>query len=577
MNNVLYLFLRRMRFPLVLIIALYAVTVTGLALMPGVDAEGNPTPGMGVFNAFYVISYTSTTIGFGELPAPYSAAQRIWMTVSMYLTVIGWSFSVVQVVALLQEQAFQNAVKASRFARRILHLQEPFYIVCGYGETGSMVTRGLDRLGLRVVVVDPNREKLQRAVLAGFGSDVPTLAGDAADPTILTTSGLLSPHCRGVMALADDQTNRSIAVTVRLLAPSVPVMARVGDPEEELNLGAFGGDFIVNPFERFAEALVEAVAAPESFHLREILTGLAGDDLPERHDPPKGDWIMCGYGRFGHRVREELEGAGLGVTVIDRLHYGEPGVDIEGTGMDAASLRAAGVENACGIVAGNRNDLKNLAIALTARELNPGIFIVTRENLISSRALFEAFEDDLSMQPSRIVARQFLVTITTPMLSRFTTLMSQRGEVWARQLSDQLRDVNAGLVPEVWNLVMGDRSAGIACGVIRSGQHVTVGHLLTDPYRRDAKENALVLMVERDGESIVLPSRDFELQLDDHLLLAGSRKAQSRIALAVRNPRVLQYIRTGREGYGGLVWRKGAELRRAWVRDQAHRHRTKAD
>ncbi|HVK43385.1 MAG TPA: hypothetical protein VM429_00585 [Micropruina sp.] len=47
MNNVLYLFLRRMRLPLVLVIIVYAVTVFGLALMPGTDAAGNWTEGMG--------------------------------------------------------------------------------------------------------------------------------------------------------------------------------------------------------------------------------------------------------------------------------------------------------------------------------------------------------------------------------------------------------------------------------------------------------------------------------------------------------------------------------------------------
>ena len=92
-NNVTYLFLRRMRVPLVLVIMLYTVSVFGLAVMPGVDDAGNATEGMGLFNAFYVISYTATTIGFGELPHPYSTAQRLWMALSIYLTVTGWSYA----------------------------------------------------------------------------------------------------------------------------------------------------------------------------------------------------------------------------------------------------------------------------------------------------------------------------------------------------------------------------------------------------------------------------------------------------------------------------------------------------
>lgn len=567
MNNVLYLFLRRMRFPLVLIIGIYAITVTGLALVPGVDDQGNPTEGMGLFNAFYVISYTGTTIGFGELPHPYSVAQRLWMTFSIYLTVIGWSYSVVTMISLVQDPLFQSAMRAGRFARRVKRLHEPFYIVCGVGETGSLVCHGLDRLGLRFVVVDANPERLQALRLEDFHSDPPMAPGDAAQPATLTTAGLLSPHCRGVMALAvDDATNRAIAVTVRLLAPGVPVMARVGDPTEGLNMGAFGGDFIANPFERFAQHLAEAVATPEAFHLREILTGLPGDPLPAKHRPPRGHWIMCGYGRFGHRIREYLEAAGLGVTVIDKLHYGEPGVDIEGTGTDAPCLMRAGITISAGIVAGNANDLKNLAIALIARELNPGIFIVTRQNQLSNQPLFDAFSEDLPMQPSRIVAREFLALITTPLLGRFIDLIPERDEDDCARLSRALGRVNRGLVPEIWSVTLDEKEAPAVTHELTHGRWVNTGHLLVDPFDRSRAADVLVLMVSRGEQIMSLPATDVHLAQGDRLLLAGSPEASRAMSLVLNHANLLDYVRTGRERHGGWVWQALDARRRARAR-----------
>ena len=100
MTNVFYLVLRRIRYPLISVTLIYSICTTGLALMPGVDAAGNPTPGMGLFHAFYVISYTGSTIGFGEIPTAYSGAQRLWMTISIYGTVIGWSYTIVTVLGL---------------------------------------------------------------------------------------------------------------------------------------------------------------------------------------------------------------------------------------------------------------------------------------------------------------------------------------------------------------------------------------------------------------------------------------------------------------------------------------------
>lgn len=564
LSNVFYLVLRRMRFPLVLLVVVFAVCVFVLSVVPGVDADGNPTPGMGLFNAFYVISYTSTTIGFGELPAPYSPAQRLWMVVSIYLSVIGWSYSIVTVLSLLRDQGFQSALKASGFARRIHNLHEPFYIVCGCDETGLLICHGLDRLGLRAVIVDLNAQRLQELRLEGFQADAPMIAADASQPQTLLDAGMCLPECRGVMALAaEDETNRAIAVTVRLLAPGLPVLVRLGNPLPEHDLGVFGGDVVINPFERFAEHLASAVSAPYHFRLRELLTGLPGDELPEELHPPRGHWIMCGYGRFGHLIREQLEGAGLDVTVIDRLHFGEPGVDVQGTGADVASLRAAGIDHSVGIVAGNADDLKNLAIAITARDLQPDIFIVTRQNRHSNEVLFEAFQHDLEMAPSRIVAREFLALITTPLLSRFLSLIPQQSDEWCQQVFERVSRVNRGEIPEIWSESLSEAEA--VARTLRLNHPVTVANVLCNPYDRDRRVRAVLLLVVRGEERVLLPSDDFELSADDQLLFAGCRTAAEQLSLTLDDQDVLNYVRNGPVPAAGSVsrWPKAGLRRRS--------------
>ena len=409
LTDVFYLILRRMRFPLLLLIGIYAVCTLGLSLIPGVDAQGEPADPMGMFNAFYVVSFTGTTIGLGEIPQAYSTAQRMWMLGTIYATVIGWSYSLVNILALLQEDAFQNALRQARGTRKIYSIREPFYIVVGAGETGMLVCHGLDRLRLRFVVIERDEDRLARLRLEESHQDPPLIAADASQPQVLSNAGLVSPHCRGVMALTDDdEKNQAVAVTTRLLAPRVAVLARIRNRDAETHIGVFGGDLVVNPFQRFARQLVSAITAPERYRLRETLIGLEGESMPEPHQPPRGKWIMCGFGRFGHAVVDELRGAGIDVTVIDVAHYDEGGVDVRGSGIDSESLLAAGVKEADGIVAGNASDTKNLAIAVTARDLNPGIFVVTRQNQTANAPLFDTFTDDLCMVPSHIVAQEFL-------------------------------------------------------------------------------------------------------------------------------------------------------------------------
>ena len=135
--------LRRMRAPLIATVAVYAIAVLGLVLIPGIDTDGNPAPPMSFFHAFYFVSFTATTIGFGELPVPFSNGQRLWVTVCIYLAVFGWTYTILSLLALMQDKPLQQAVAVGRFRRAVRRIGEPFYILCGYGETGTLLARPL--------------------------------------------------------------------------------------------------------------------------------------------------------------------------------------------------------------------------------------------------------------------------------------------------------------------------------------------------------------------------------------------------------------------------------------------------
>lgn len=66
-HSVFFLIMRRMRTPLIMLITIMAISVLGLTLVPGVDDDGKVTY-LSFFHALYFMSYTATTIGFGEVP-----------------------------------------------------------------------------------------------------------------------------------------------------------------------------------------------------------------------------------------------------------------------------------------------------------------------------------------------------------------------------------------------------------------------------------------------------------------------------------------------------------------------------
>lgn len=124
----------------------------------------------------------------------------------------------------------------------------------------------------------------------------------------------------------------------------------------------------------FATALVEGRVGVASRRKRmERLVGSLEDH-----------YIICAYGRVGRAVARELEAEAIRFCVIDRQEGLEDvmradGVPyIVGDPTSETVLRSAGIERARGIISAVDSDAGNVYIVLTARSLNPDVFIVAR-------------------------------------------------------------------------------------------------------------------------------------------------------------------------------------------------------
>lgn len=553
MNSAFFLVLRRMRAPIIVLIVIYAIAIFGLTLVPGVDAEGKASAPLSFFHAFYFISYTATTIGFGEIPVAFSDGQRLWVTVCIYLTVVGWSYSVVTLIALLQDKGFQNTLTTNRFARRVRHIRQDFYLICGCGETGGLIARSFDHIDQAFVVLEKDELRVEELDLLDFKTDTPALAADARLPDNLRLAGLCHAKCRGVLAVTDDdEANLAIAIAVRLLNPDIPVIARARQKSVAANMASFGTDHIINPYERFADSLALAVAAPQRFRLIELLTSLPETPLAEPLQPPHGHWILCGYGRFGHAVAERLRNTGIRLTIIDPT-ASDADRDIVGDGTEASTLHQAGIAEAQGIVAGGNNDINNLSVAVTASELNPRLFVVARQNQAANSALFSAYGADFTVLPSRIVAQECIALLTAPLLARFLERVQQLDETACRELVERLLAACSGQTPVVWDNRLNAAEAPASWQALMHGRSIALGSLLLDAADRKCRLPVVPLLIERDGDYLLLPADDFSLQAGDQLLFASPLSAQRKLELTLRNANELDYVLSGNEHSGSLL------------------------
>ena len=208
----------------------------------------------------------------------------------------------------MQDKGFQNTLTTNRFQRRVRLLKEPFYLVCGPGETGALISQNFDRLNQAFVVLEKDELRVQELDLQDFKTDIPALCADARIPDNLLLAGLKHDRCRGVLAVTnDEEANLAIALAVRLLHPHLPVIARARSSAVMPNSASFGTIHIVNPYARFDDPLALAVHSPARFRLIDLLTSLPETPIPKPHRPPAGRWILCGYGRFGQALAEHLQ------------------------------------------------------------------------------------------------------------------------------------------------------------------------------------------------------------------------------------------------------------------------------
>ena len=228
----IFLVMRRMRAPLIVLIVIFAVSTLGLTLIPGQDAAGRPWR-MGFFDAFYVMSYTASTIGFGEIPYPFTYNQRMWVTISIYLTVVGWAYAIGSLLALVQDRSFRQALALQHFTRKVRRLREPFLLIAGYGQTGELLGPLARRAGPPVRGDRPaTARRIDDLYLDSYHADVPGLVGDARDPRPPGASRASATPSARACSRSPTTTRRTSRSTqaAALLRPDLPVIARTVSP-----------------------------------------------------------------------------------------------------------------------------------------------------------------------------------------------------------------------------------------------------------------------------------------------------------------------------------------------------------
>ena len=152
----------------------------------------------------------------------------------------------------------------------------------------------------------------------------------------------------------------------------------------------------------------------------------------------EGHYIICGYGRVGQSVVDGLLANRFDIVVIDgsadRIddleHLGVKYVI--GDATDDSVLTQAGIERASGLCMCLPSDADNVFTILSARTLNPKIYIVSRCNAVESERKLRMAGANQVINPYRITGSRMAAQLLHPGAVEFLDVVMRQGELELR-------------------------------------------------------------------------------------------------------------------------------------------------
>ncbi len=214
--------------------------------------------------------------------------------------------------------------------------------------------------------------------------------------------------------------------------------------------------------------------------------------------------ILCGYGRMGSMVAEDLKAAGKSVVIIEARSVMTDELKMDGyyyvigDATAETTLLEAGLAHAADLVAMLPHDADNVFITLTARALQPDLTIIARAEQPSTESKLLRAGATRVVCPQQIGANRIASVLLRPNVADFID-MAHRG------VDLEMSEYNV------------------------SADSMLCGKTLRDVPLRSDVGATVVAIVRSDGYTAYNPAADAQLESGDCLIFVGPAGASERL------------------------------------------------
>jgi len=237
------------------------------------------------------------------------------------------------------------------------------------------------------------------------------------------------------------------------------------------------------------------------------LAGVLGRRRMQRSiDALRDHFVVCGYGRVGKVVARELAAAGLPLVIVDtsadRIAEAEARgyLCLRGDATSEEVLERAGIARARGLLSCVGSDADNLYITLTARGLNPQLFIIARTASEEAERKLRWAGANRTISPHLLGGMRMAQAILQPHLLDFI-------EVTTARQSRELQMEEVEVRPGSW----------------------LAGKTVREADLRGAFGLLIITVKRPDGTMIINPPPEERLEEGDLLIVIGEREALQKL------------------------------------------------
>jgi Kef-type K+ transport system membrane component KefB/Trk K+ transport system NAD-binding subunit len=365
-------------------------------------------------------------------------------------------------------------------------IRRPEIIIFGLGRYGRTIALELLARGRRVLGVDFDPQ-----VIRNWKHDrLPAVFGDPEDAEFLLSLPLGTTKWV-VSAIRDVNTNRALKRSLDYVGYKGFTAFAASELEDSDRLAKAGTDIVLTPLEDAAAEAVDVITSKEA--------EVARRNMDKLIDSMSGHYIICGFGRMGQQIAKDFQAAGKQFVVIETNPEQLPKLiegnipHVIGTASEDATLLKAGIDRAKGLISVLPTDEDNVFVVLTARVLNPNLFIVARSILEANEDKLRRAGADKVMSPYTLGGRRMALAVIKPEVMDFLDLV----------LHSEQFDTNIG------HVILPTTSPLVGKSISELGLWQNCG--------------VTVLAVTRAEKLLANPCPTFELEPDDELIFMGGQ------------------------------------------------------